>query len=277
MNRDIIVSESSANGSNLPREAVSESRPVAPAHEEAIVGLEPPTYVALLHLSLVVLGVDDPYARCGNRQMIDVAARTRNFAIMKKNRAIADEFRETGRQAPLTFRASQPRRRRLRIIRDELHNSRQSPPPALDLLTTARPSPFVLFTSGRPGYSRRQRRRCVGMWVDGGARVHSGIRIRVEGILRLAGVGPTSQARRRTRCRVPPGLRTRRKRVRAFRTRPRVTQTDGSCRHGTIVRSRRRSTATARSVSIESIARRHYRCPNAEERFDERRRGCTRA
>src|SRR5579875_1518724 len=95
--------EGVAHRLDLPTESLDQLGAVPSVDVEAEVFCEPSALVPLLHPTLVGLGIDDPDAGRGDREVIDVAAGLRNLAVMEEDGPVTDPTAQAFSKAALPF------------------------------------------------------------------------------------------------------------------------------------------------------------------------------
>ena len=104
MDGNVDVAQRPANDHLLLVQALDQRGPVATAHVDATVDLEPASDVASLDPPLVLLRVDDPDARRRDDEVVvDVGVRARDLAVVEDDRRVAKPRREGRGQDPLAF------------------------------------------------------------------------------------------------------------------------------------------------------------------------------
>src|ERR1019366_5399889 len=96
--RHILSAEGVHHRTHLPAQPVDDLRAISTAHVETVVDLEEPADVALLGGAGLVLGVHDPYARAGHREMIDVPFGLRAPTVVEQYGAATHALLEAGRE-----------------------------------------------------------------------------------------------------------------------------------------------------------------------------------
>ncbi len=162
MDRDLGTAKRFAYSADLPSKRVGELGLVSAPDVEPKVGLGDATDIAPLDSALVFLRVDHPYARGGDRDVVDVAARARQLEIVQQDGPISQELLKARGQKPLPLRPLRPRDGGPGIIGEELDEARQWAPALVDLLLSPLVSALVLAASGRTRHAGHDHARGLG-------------------------------------------------------------------------------------------------------------------
>src|SRR5664280_3169761 len=113
---DAGVLDGFEHGIDLSGKAANEFGLVATVDVEPVVRLEPLADVSLFNAAVVALGIDDPDARCGNNQVVDVRPATGNPSVVEHDGSVSNGAHKVGRQLSFPLRTFGPRLGRLGII-----------------------------------------------------------------------------------------------------------------------------------------------------------------